>query len=134
MFNSSASSKKLFQSIIHCSASRIQTINNLGHYQITTLRSSRLRTQKYISIIIYPHSNHYENLHQRFKRRDIKVEIDVHLFYHIEEPVPTIHHPLYRLGNPKFTHIVGNFQIIKSIPIRLRILKIDCHNRQLISK
>ena len=51
--------------------------------------------------------------HRRWERRDIKAEIDVHLFCHIEGSVPIIHHLLQRIAksNPQQPWLVQNHHI-----------------------
>ena len=102
---SSAPSKILFhQSTIFCTALRIQMLHTIGYFQILTSRLNRPRSLKIYYTAIHSSPNHPFNLHCRFQRRDIKAEIDIHLFCHIEATVPTLHNLLWRMANSNLQH------------------------------
>ena len=121
---SSATSKVLLQhSKIYCSALRIQTFDTTEQFEILTPRQNWLHTLKSSSTIALHSPNSQIHSHSRCKPKDTTAKKSMSIYSARTKPLFqafTISCSASRIQTP---HIIGNFQFITSIPIRLRTLK-----------
>lgn len=113
MLISSATTKPLFQqSIIHCSALRAQTTDNLSRFQIIPSRPNQLRTLKINPTTMRPYSNHHikinvgsllkNHLIQSSKLSSYPKLCQQFTFYmHSTQATSNCHHQVFKVGTSR---------------------------------